>query len=76
MKNTVKKDARGLRLKKGDAVCFVNSVYRKGGYMLTGIVVDLSGRYVKIKLDNSNGTCLDKMPSSLYKLSGGKIVND
>ena len=68
------KDARGLRLKKGDAVCFVKSVYRKGGYMLTGTVVDLSGRYVKVKLDNSNGVCSDKMPSSLYKLSGGKKV--
>ena len=70
------KDARGLRLKKGDAVCFVKSVYRTGGYMLTGTVVDLSGRYVKVKLDNSpvNRITVDKMSSSLYKLSGGKKV--
>lgn len=69
------KDARGLRLKNGDAVCFVKSVYRTGGYMLTGTIVDLSGRYVKVKLDNSPVN-VDKMPSSLYKLSGGKIIND
>lgn len=67
------KDARGLALQKNDAVCWVYS-HRQGGSMLTGRVVDLSGRYVKVEIDNSRQVTVDKRGGSLYKLSKGRPV--
>ncbi len=57
-------DACGLPLHVGDKVAYF---YRPGWAINTGIVEDLSGKYVKVRICST--TCENKLPKTLYKLA-------
>lgn len=58
------KDACGLPLHVGDRVAYL---YRPGWAINTGVIEDISGKYVKVRI--CAFTCENKLPKTLYKLA-------